>query len=240
MGEYLHLTTVEGVQYRKNPKSLGLEIKKVDAKIKSLVSAYFKGFPRLRRELYVNNGEIETKLATCEECFFTFDEIVALYKFIKSFRKVLVYGERQQYNSSPEDLLRDRATLYMGGFNRRGTNNVKKVLLTKNVKGLDHYKVWRRYEKVTSKTGKEYYKKIPKSETYGNPNGKQFPCPNQNKRFLAYPSGFAWDYKINKGRDLFTCPKCHATFNQGEFCTAKYKWLSEDLNKTVVKSEVKE
>lgn len=232
MGEYLHLTTVEGIQYRKNPQSVKSSIKKVDRRLKQLIDTDFKDFPRLQKELYVQDGEIETKLGVCEECFFNFKEMVTLYKFIKKHSKYLIYGERQQYNCPPEEFLKCRGSLYMGGFDRWQTyKKTKKVLITKYVKQLEHSKVWRRYEKVTSKTGKRYYKKIAKSQTFGNSNGKQFPCPNSKKKFLAYPSGFAWDYKTNKGRNLFNCPKCRVTFNQGEFHTPQYKWLSDELKK---------
>lgn len=220
MGEYLSLVL-------KN----GLKIK--DQEIKELLETTFKDYPNLLKELQVNNGKVTTKLGVCEEVFFTFEEMVNLHSFIKKYKAVFEYGKEHAYNCTPEQYLKARTSLYMGGFERyQQHSKTKKVLITKHVKQLEHGEVWQKYFKTVSRNGKTYYKKVAKSQTtgvYGNGNGKRVKCKNTGRQFKAFPSGFAWDCQTNKGRKLFNCPKCRRTFNQGEFKTPEFEGLSKEL-----------
>ncbi len=222
MGEYLKLITKKEID---------------ETKVKEIIKEYFKDYPRLIIDLWISpNGSISTKLATCEEVFFSFDEMIKIYLFIEEKKDIFQYGEEQSFSWIPEQFLKDRKSLYKGTFSIWNDNkNISKVKIKKYVKSLDHYKVWRKTIKTISKSGKTYWKRVPKYETsgcIGNPNGISLDCPNKNKSFNAFKSGFAWNVKTNKGRRLYTCPLCSATFNQGEFKTPQYKWLQEKLLKS--------
>jgi hypothetical protein len=161
-------------------------------------------------------------LATCEEVFFTFEEMIRLNAFIVECKKFLVYAPEQEGNSTPIEILKDKHSLYLGTWKQ--DERKKDLVKVTKVKDLKHYEVWKKWKKVTSKTGKTYYRKYRGDECSGcfnNGNGKKFPCPNSGKQFKAYKVGFAYDHSTQKGRDLYTCPVCEVTFNQGEYATLR-------------------
>ena len=231
MGEYLCLTTKEGIEFKENPQSIGSEkIRLVDKRLKTLVKAYFgKGSDRF----FIQNGNIGTKLATCEEVFFTFEEMVKINSFVKKYLgKFFVYSEGQHGNSTPEQILKYRGSLYLGDFDTKNQRKktAEKVRLPHHFKKeIEHGNVWRKTLLTKSKTGKYYYKPVSKQESFGNPNGVQISCPNKGRGFKAIKVGFAWDQKTNKGRTLHECPKCGHCFNLGEYETPEYKELAKEL-----------
>lgn len=233
MGEYLSLMTKEGIEAKGDMQHLGGVMREVDRRLNKLVKLYFRYLPRMIEELNVHCGEISTKLATCEEVFFTFPEMVALYNFIREHKTFFVYGENHSYNMTPEQILKDRKSLYIGAFQRGLEKRKLDTVVPEAIsKQIEHYECWQKYFKTVSKNGKTYYKKVAKSQTdgcYGNSNGKQIPCKNHAVEFKASKSGFAWDWETNKGRTLYNCPKCKVTFNMGENPTPDYAHIAKQL-----------
>ncbi len=217
MGEYLRLVSKEGFKFRQDPQKFGsAKIKLVDKRIKLLVKKYFKNFPNVIEDLQVINGEIHTKLATCETIFFTFEEILAIQSFIEKYEKFFTLD--MEGNSTPLEILNNRTSLYLGRYNSK-----KKVIKLKvaDKNGIEHSTIWKKGRIVKSKNKKLYWKKFTGSETSGcsnNPNGKLFPCPyNGLETFKVSVEGFGYDLQKNRGRDLYRCVKCNTLFNNGEY-----------------------
>ncbi|HOC43261.1 MAG TPA: hypothetical protein PKJ99_09660 [Thermoanaerobaculales bacterium] len=188
--------------------------------------------PRLLKRLQLTDGTVTTKLATCNDVFLTFDDMVALYWLIRSHHDVLRYGPTHAHNSTPEEILRDRTSLYLGPWEERGKTR-KRVTVPVSLSGLiEHRNVWCPTMKTLSKNGTVYDRTIRRDETRGvstNPAGYYAPCPKREKRFTAYEVGFAWDASTNNGRTIYQCPPCGTLFNMGERETPEYENLARAL-----------
>jgi hypothetical protein len=177
--------------------------------------------------LDVRDHQVSTKLATCNDVFMSFDEMVSLYRLAHSgpFR----YGPGHACNARPEDILRDWSSLYLGPWPRDDTKKPT-VLISQDLNDdVDHHEVWRRTKQVQRKDGTWYHRQLSQEETGGNPNGRRVPCPNSDRPFRAAKVGFAWNAEHNIGRDLYRCKPCGRLFNAGEYDTPRYAELAEEL-----------
>jgi hypothetical protein len=178
----------------------------------------------LAERLDVGDGRVETKLATGHHVHTTFDEMVALYRLVRD--GPFHYGSGHETNDTPEDLLRSRASLYLGALDQGLP--LPRVLITGDVlDDLDHAVVWRRTARTQSKNGTWYYRPI----RHGN--GYRARCPNDTgEPFRALEAGFAWDAATNHGRKLYRCPPCGIILTLGEYPTPYYEELHRELTRT--------
>jgi len=190
----------------------------------------------LEQRLDIHNRSITTKLATCNDVFFTFDEMKQLFEFITNHGDAFAYGPSHDYNATPEEILKTWSCLYLGPWEERNARKPT-VLIDRDFNGiLKHRPVWRRTKKVQSKNGNWYYRPLRPDETSGvrgNSNGRKVPCPNEEGTFRAAKVGFAWDYERNLGRDLYRCRPCGTLFNTGEYETPEYEALSQALQQPI-------
>ena len=216
MGEYLQLVTDTLTH----------------TQLRTLIARELAGYPQLLERLSVDQRTISTKLATCEHVFFTFEEMVALFRFIRKSSGVLRYGPNHDFNATPEEILRDRSSLYLGfpdqPLARGATYLVNPELAAK----IEHNEVWRKTRRTLSKSGRWYQRKVRRDETSGIPgnrNGYLRACPNAGRPFRAFKVGFAWDASTGMGRDIYRCRSCKTLFNLGEMPTPHLADLKAQL-----------
>jgi len=219
MGEYLELLT----------DTL------TDDEIKRLLARELAGQPDLLDGLHVAKRSITTKLATCNDVFFTFDALTSLYWFRRRHDDAFRYGPSHAYNATLEAILRDPTSLYLGpweGRNKRGKPaRVPATIATE----VDHYPVWR------TETGNRagHNRTVRPDDTTaasGASNRVECPCPNSRRTtFTAYEAGYAWNWETNQGRTLYRCRPCGRLFNMGAYDTPEYAGLAEALRTTTEK-----
>jgi hypothetical protein len=217
MGEYLQLVT----------DTL------TDTQLRELLTRELAGYPRLLEQLSLDQRTISTKLATCEHVFFTFEEMAALFRFIRKYAGVLRYGPSHEYNETPEDILRDRSSLYLGPFDQRPSRRSTRQVNPDLASTIEHNEVWRKTQRTLSKNGRWYQRKIRRDEASGvpgNPNGYRMACPNVGLPFRALRVGFAWDASTGMGREIYRCRSCATLFNLGETPTPHLADLAAQLN----------
>jgi len=216
MGEYLELVT----------DSLS------DNQLRAMLVQELAGYPGLLSQLHVGQRTISTKLATCEHVFFTFEEMVALYRFIRKHADVLRYGPSHEYNATPDEILRDRSSLYLGPFGQTPARTARQFVDAELIHRIEHAKVWRKTKHTLSKNGRWYHRRVRRDETSGiagNPNGYRTECPATSRPFRAITAGFAWDASTNQGRRIYRCPSCDVLFNLGETPTPEFADLARQL-----------
>ncbi|MDA8116084.1 MAG: hypothetical protein M0000_01645 [Actinomycetota bacterium] len=217
MGEYLQLVT----------DTL------TDTQLHELLARELAAYPRLLEQFFVGQRTISTKLATCEHVFFTFEEMVALFRFIEKHTGVLRYGPDHEFNETPEDILRDRSSLYLGPFDQRLSRHSTRQVDPELASTIEHNQVWRKTKRTLSKNGRWYRRKVRRHETSGvpgNPNGYRTACPNSSRQFRALKVGFAWDASTGMGREIYRCRACKALFNLGETPATHLADLAAQLN----------
>lgn len=199
----------------------GLDDRAIDALLR-------RELPSLADRLDVRAGRISTKLATCNEVFFTFDQVAGLYWFVQGHAGLVSYGPGHAYNATPEQLLMDRASLYLGSFHERTLKGRPRKRVTPEAAAdIEHGTIWRKTRRVQSASGRWYYQAPP--AVAGRPRGFLAPCPNKGGTFWACEVGAAWDYKENRGRAIYRCSPCGALFNLGERATPEYAALAAAL-----------
>ena len=189
----------------------------------------------LEQRLDIHDGRITTKLATCTDVFFTFDEMKQLHEFIANHKDTFTFGPNHDYSATPEETLKTWACHFLGPWVKRDKKKPTVLIPRDFNQDLEHRLVWRRTKKVQSKIGNWYHRPFRPGETSGvrgNPDGRQVPCPNDDGPFRAAKVGFAWDYEHNLGRDLCRCRPCGTVFNTGEYETPKYDALAQALRKS--------
>lgn len=215
MGEYLELVTTLS-----------------DHDLGALLEQELGQHPQLLKRLQLKDGTLTTKLATCNDVFLTFDDMVALYWFIHSHHDVLRYGPTHAHNSTPEEILRDRTSLYLGPWEERGRQKPRVSVPDEFFENIEHRSVWHPTIKTRSMHDTWYCRKITPVETGGVSNysaGYYAPCPNREDPSTAYEAGYAWDASTNHGRTIYQCPPCGALFNMGEHETPQYEDLARAL-----------
>ena len=189
-------------------------------------------FPDLVQRLDVRDHVISTKLATCEHVFFTFAEMVALHRFVKKHLGLLRYGPAHEHNETPEDILRDRSSLYLGPHDAPSRRSRRVEVPELAAIRIEHIEVWRKTIRTQSRTGHWYQRRLRCDETSGctgNPNGRRVPCLNTGKAFRAIRAGFAWDPSTGLGREVYRCPRCGSLFNLGEAPRPDLSQLAAEL-----------
>lgn len=165
--------------------------------------------PGLHERLDIHDGRVSTKLATCNDIFFTLDEMATLYRFIRN-RNAIAYGPRTQHNNTPEVILTDRSSLYLGSWEERQQEKQPRVAVPAALAdGIEHRTRWQPTE--TTPTEEEAL-----------PRGVFVPCPHAGQPFTASEVGHAWDWQRNRGRTIYQCPGCETLFNMGEYDTPQY------------------
>lgn len=200
--------------------------------LRSLVATELAECPGLAEQLDITGNTISTKLATCEHVFFTFEEIVALSQLVRKHTGVLSYGLRHEYNETPEDILMDRSSLYLGPHDQARPRAHGHLVPADVAPRVQHSRVWRKTKRTLSRNGRWYQRKVRRDETSGVPgnrNGYQTDCRFAARTFRANREGFAWDASTNRGRKIYSCPCCHALFNLGEAPTPHLADLAAQL-----------
>jgi len=119
----------------------------------------------LAARLDVNNGQVATKLATGNDVYATFDEMVVLYSLVRDgpFR----CRPGHEYNTTPDDLLQTRTCLYLGAWEDRGTPKPRVLIAGDALDDLKHLHVWRKTKRTLSRNGNCYHRKIPPMKRQG-------------------------------------------------------------------------
>lgn len=174
-----------------------------------LVALVERELASLQPYLTCEEGAITGHLATGNEVFFTFAQIARLYQVVER-HPALAYGVGHETNLTPRDLLRDRASLYLGPWDRPRYGTRVRVPPAV-VADLDH--LCRNTDGLHG----------------ARAGARGLPCPLDGESFLAPRVGFAWDFRTNHGRHLYRCPSCPLHFSMGEHATPAYQELAHEL-----------